>query len=193
MNGCDMLLVKIAGQRLDEDQVRQLRQELIGGCADLMVDAYAAVDHEETYLYCRVDASAPAQALDGVRAQAAECYPDAQISPHERVCDLPGASHGQPAPWHYIVETDVVAEADQDLNDWYDQEHMPGLASVPGTVRAERFVCHGGSPRYHACYDLVTRETFGCAAWLAVRASSWSDRVRPSFRNSKRTMFRKIG
>ena len=28
--------------------------------------------------------------------------------------------------------------------------------------------------------------------WLAVRASDWSGRVRPSFRNTRRTMFKRI-
>lgn len=192
MSRHDLLLLKIDGQRLDEGQAAQLRRFLAVGMNDVTVEAYAAADSVETYVYCRAGAHAPAQVLDAVRARAAERFPQAAATLHCRVSDIPGASHGQPAPWHYIVETDALPEFDQDLNDWYDQEHLPGLASVTGTVRAERFVCEG-SPRYHACYDLVTRETFGCPQWLAVRASAWSDRVRPAFRNTKRTMFTRIG
>ena len=105
--------------------------------------------------------------------------------------DLPGASHGADAPFHYVVETDVVTEHEADFNAWYDEEHLPGLAAVPGTVRAARYVCEEGSPRYHACYDLASLETFGSPAWLAVRATDWSSRVRPSFRNTTRMMFRR--
>ncbi len=47
---------------------------------------------------------------------------------------LPGASASLPAPYHYVVETDVLPEHEADFNRWYDGEHLPGLAAVPGTV-----------------------------------------------------------
>jgi len=103
---------------------------------------------------------------------------------------LDGASAGQFAAYHYVVETDVLPEYENDLNDWYAQEHLPGLASVPGTVRAARYIDVAGSPRYYACYDLASPDALGSAAWLAVRATAWSARVRPAFRNTRRTMFR---
>ena len=51
----------------------------------------------------------------------------------EGVVELAGASHGQDAPFHYVVETDVDDANLAELNDWYEQEHLPGLAAVPGT------------------------------------------------------------
>ncbi|AOB33774.1 hypothetical protein AKI39_15740 [Bordetella sp. H567] len=158
----------------------------------VVVEGYAAIEGAQTYVYCRLpsgDADGAAAAL-GERAR--HVRPDATIRRLRRISDLPGASQGRAAPWHYIVETDVVPEAEQDLNNWYDQEHLPGLANVPGTVRAERFACNEAAPRYHACYDLETVETFGSPPWLAVRATAWSDRVRPSFRNTLRNMFKAI-
>ena len=109
-----------------------------------------------------------------------------------RLQDLRGASHGEAAVFHYVVETDVVPEAERDLNDWYDVEHLPGLAAVPGTIRALRFLNLDGAPHYHSCYELVAQETLGSPAWLAVRHTAWSDRVRPNFRDTKRTMFRRV-
>lgn len=106
--------------------------------------------------------------------------------------DLRGAAHGEAVVFHYVVETDVVPEAEPDLNDWYDVEHLPGLAAVPGTIRALRFLNLDGAPRYHSCYELVAQETLGSPAWLAVRHTAWSDRVRPNFRNTKRTLFRRV-
>jgi hypothetical protein len=108
------------------------------------------------------------------------------------VFDAAGASRNEPAPFHYVVETDVVAEHEADLNAWYDGEHMPGLAACPGSVRARRFRNPDGSPRYHSCYDLVRTETLASEPWLAVRHTAWSERVRPQFRNTKRTMFRRF-
>lgn len=97
------------------------------------------------------------------------------------------------APWHYIVATDIEPAAEADFNAWYDQEHLPGLAAVPGVLRAARFrVAEGPGPRYHACYELADRSAFNGPAWLAVRGTAWSSRVRPHFVNTRRTMYRRV-
>jgi hypothetical protein len=116
-----------------------------------------------------------------------------EISWHRLQClkTLHGASTGEVAPYHYVVETDVLTEHEDDLNAWYEQEHLPGLASVPGTVRAARYLDAAGAPRYYACYDLASPDILGSPAWLAVRGTAWSARVRPAFRNTRRTMFRR--
>jgi hypothetical protein len=106
--------------------------------------------------------------------------------------ELRGASAGETASHHYVVETDVLAEFEDDLNAWYAEEHLPGLAAVPGTVRAARYIDPTGSPRYYACYDLAGAETLGSPEWLAVRATRWSSRVRPAFRNTRRTVFGRV-
>ena len=72
---------------------------------------------------------------------------------------------------------------------WYNTEHMPGLAAVPGCVRASRFINHDHGPLSYACYDLVAQETLGSEPWLAVRHTDWSSRARPHFTNTRRTMF----
>ena len=46
---------------------------------------------------------------------------------------------------------------EEEFNAWYREEHLPGLAAVPGTVGAYRFLRPvGRSPRYVACYDLLS-------------------------------------
>jgi hypothetical protein len=104
--------------------------------------------------------------------------------------ELAGASAGRAAPFRYIVETDVEEGHEADFNAWYDDEHLAGLAAVPGAVRALRYRSLDDRPRYHAYYDLEHPDVLGSPAWLAVRATPWSDRVRPRFVNTKRTMFR---
>lgn len=193
--GADILLLKLSGPRLDGRGLAALRDALVQGSDSLTVQGYAALESEETYVYCRLPSTGTADTAGmaaSLRDRARAYFPGAGIQWLRRIADLPGASAGHAAPWHYVVETDVQEEAEQDLNDWYDQEHLPGLAGVPGTVRAERFICREQTPRYHACYDLATVETYGSPPWLAVRASAWSDRVRPAFRNTKRTMFKEI-
>lgn len=104
-----------------------------------------------------------------------------------------GASAAEEAPYHYVVATDVDPEHEADFNRWYDNEHMPGLAAVPGAVHCARLAnTDGGAPRYHACYDLTAPEVLDCREWLAVRHSTWSSRVRPHFRNPHRIMFRTL-
>ena len=103
-----------------------------------------------------------------------------------------GSSAGESAPFHYIVATDVQPDVEDDFNAWYAREHPPGLARVPGTARAQRLRNEDDAPRYHACYDLVNAETLGSPAWLAVRGTPWSARVRPSFRNTIRLMMRRL-
>ena len=117
---------------------------------------------------------------------------DARADRLTRVADLSGASSGEHAPFHYIVETDAAEGWMDEIVRWYDTEHMPGLAAVPGSVRAQRYINHDGGPRSLACYDLVTPDTLGSPPWLAIRYTAWSDRVRPNFRNTKRTMFRTL-
>lgn len=107
--------------------------------------------------------------------------------------EVRGAAHGHYAPWHYVVATDVLAAQEDDFNAWYEREHLPGLAAVPGNAHAARYrVIEGAGPRYHACYDLTERSAFNSPEWLAVRATPWSSRVRPAFHNTRRTMYQRV-
>lgn len=110
-----------------------------------------------------------------------------------RLRDIPGAAAGSPPQWHYVVATDVRPVAEKEFNAWYEEEHLPGLAAVPGTARAGRYrVVEGPGPRYHACYDLAQRDAFNSPAWLAVRGTPWADRVRPNFQNTRRTLYQRV-
>lgn len=188
----EVLLFKIPGLRLHGERATDVIDILTDTAKSVSVDVHTGAATEETYIYYR-----PSGRIDGVIQEALHArlqglYPAAHTTLLRNVQNIDGDSHGSVPAWHYVVETDVLPEADADLNAWYNNEHLPGLASVPGTIRAQRFVNDGGSPRYHACYDLLTLETFESPPWMAVRATEWSSRVRPNFRNTKRTMFRKV-
>lgn len=144
---------------------------------------YQAVDGTEARLYMPADADT---------AALRRLLPQARWLRLQPLWQRAGEADRQPAPWHYVVATDVLPEHEADFNAWYETEHAPGLAAVPGTVQASRWRCDEGGPRYHACYDLAHEQAFGSPAWLAVRATDWSSRVRPHFRNTRRTMFRRI-
>lgn len=111
----------------------------------------------------------------------------------EQAFERSGASHGEEPAFHYVVEMDPEAGWRDELLDWYDTEHMPGLASVQGTVHAARLLNHDHGPLSLACYDLVSPASLSSAPWLAVRGTEWSSRVRPHFMNARRTMFKTLG
>jgi hypothetical protein len=158
------------------------------------VSANVSLDGADLYAYLWLreptDLAPPAPLARSVAIASGAAAVDA--SRLVRLQDIRGASDGAPTAFHYVVETDVAPEAERDLNDWYDEEHLPGLAAVPGAIRARRLLSLDRAPRYHSCYDLVDKDTLGSPPWLAVRHTAWSDRVRPNFRNTKRTMFRRV-
>lgn len=183
-----------------EAEWQGILKKLAADCIPLAesVAMHAALESDESYIY--LFSREPGAVTPAVLAAVAErvrgepAFGSAQIQPARLrpVFDTVGASSGERPRFHYVVEMDVVPEHESDLNAWYDTEHMPGLAACPGSVRARRFRNPEGSPRYHSCYDLVRTETLGSEPWLAVRHTTWSDRVRPHFRNVKRTMFKRL-
>ncbi|CAM3391017.1 hypothetical protein [Paracidovorax anthurii] len=114
---------------------------------------------------------------------------DVELSRLALMQKLDGASHGQLATVHYVVEMTPQAGWEAELQRWYAREHLPGLAGVPGCVRAQRFMNYDTGPRSLACYDLVDAQAMGSPPWLAVRNTAWSSRVRPRFTATVRTMF----
>lgn len=85
----------------------------------------------------------------------------------------------------------VTPEAEADFNAWYDQEHIPALAAVPGTLMARRFKAEGttgGTHRYVALYHLTSPEVPRGAAWKAAANSPWTDKLRPQFRDHLRIL-----
>ena len=113
----------------------------------------------------------------------------AQVSRLQEVMHLDGPHSDTPMGAHYVVETDPEDGWHQEIYKWYDEEHMPGLARVPGCLVARRYLNLDHSPRSFACYDLHNPEVLSTAAWLAVRGTAWSDICRPHFTNTLRTMF----
>jgi len=103
-----------------------------------------------------------------------------------------GISAGSAAPYHYVVETDVEPEWEAEFNRWYDIEHMPGLAAVPGNVHCARLRSIDAPPRYRAYYELESPQVLERREWLAIRHTAWAERVRPHFHNTRRTMFRTL-
>ena len=180
-------LLLVRHRWVDANPAAALRDARVAG---VDAEVFRSEDGGEGYAYLASASGGdlPPQLEDRIR----QLFPGATLARLELIMTLAGASANEEAPIRYVVETDVQPEHEAEFNAWYDDEHLAGLASVPGNVRASRYRDGTGHPRYHACYDLVQRETLGSPAWLAVRATPWSDRVRPTFVNTKRTLFRRV-
>lgn len=137
------------------------------------------------------------QSLDGQWGRAlqlsAEAAPSEHWQPLRPLQILAGASALERAGYHYAVEADALPEHWPELDAWYTHEHLPGLAAVPGAIQARRYQRLAGSgPRHIACYELTDPAVLQSEPWLAVRHTDWSSRVRPTFVNPRRTMFRRV-
>ena len=64
-----------------------------------------------------------------------------------------------------IVTMDVEPAFVDELNRWYDEEHIPLLSRVPGVLRARRFFDPNGKPRYVALYDLADESVVQHPEW----------------------------
>lgn len=191
-------LIKLAGRHAPQ-ALRLALGAVLSPARLRTLDVLHGDEAELTYAYLTLAADArqdqadpdPAAQRDVLLRACLALCPQPELVGLQCTLDLAGHSSGSHAQWHYIVETDVRPEAEDDFNAWYCTEHMPGLAAVPGTARTRRYL-GTAAPRHYATYDLAAREAFGSEPWLAVRATAWSSRVRPNFYNTRRTMFRRI-
>ena len=108
------------------------------------------------------------------------------------ISHLPGPEPSLQGQVHYVVETDVESGWWDEITQWYEEEHLPGLASVPGCVVAMRYLNLDEGPRSLACYDLVSEAVLTSKEWLAVRATDWSSKARPHFVNTKRDVYPQV-
>ena len=56
-----------------------------------------------------------------------------------------------------VVTVDVDLAVEREFNEWYER-HIRDVVELPGWMRARRYRCLDGEPRYMAMYDLATRD-----------------------------------
>ncbi len=89
-----------------------------------------------------------------------------------------------------IAAMSIGQVAEDEFQDWYDTEHIPALAAVPGVLCARRF--RGtGNRKYVALYHLATPEVQDSAEWKQARQSDWTSRLQPHFRDHLRLVLRR--
>jgi len=85
----------------------------------------------------------------------------------------------------------VAPEHEAEFNDWYDTEHVPALAAVPGVLCARRFRATSANRRYVALYHLASPEVQATPAWKSAADTEWTRKLRPHFRDHLRLVCKK--
>lgn len=117
---------------------------------------------------------------------------------YQTVLDLGSA----PAPARYLFVVGIELEKghEEDFEAWYNTEHLPALAGVPGVNRASRYRRHEAPaaagqeyPEYLALYDITAPDIAGNDAWRAAVETPWTIRLRPHFQAVWRGNYRLAG
>jgi hypothetical protein len=105
---------------------------------------------------------------------------------------LPGNADSPSGAGGLLVNAmNVAPEHDAEFNEWYDHEHIPALAAVPGVLSARRFRDLKGTHRYLALYHLKAPEVTTGADWKNAASTPWTERLRPHFRDHLRILSRR--
>ena len=116
------------------------------------------------------------------------------------MCDVANASATLPAggaPWMYIVHTDIPDHIIDEYNAWYDKEHLPRCANIPGVLRARRYTsvaCTSGNigPKYLTAYDLTGPDVWESSAAQVARKTPWTEKMRSLFSHTRRALYQRI-
>jgi heme-degrading monooxygenase HmoA len=80
----------------------------------------------------------------------------------------------------------VAPEHEAEFNEWYNTEHIPALAAVPGVLCARRFRATSANRKYVALYHLASSDVQATTAWKNAADSEWTRKLRPHFRDHLR-------
>lgn len=84
-----------------------------------------------------------------------------------------------------VASMNVDPAAEAEFNEWYNKEHLPQLASVPGVLCARRFRAggEGVERKYLALYHLKDTAVSRSDAWQKAANTPWTEKMRPHFRD----------
>jgi hypothetical protein len=99
---------------------------------------------------------------------------------------VPGDQTAAPGAEALLVASmNIDPAAEADFTEWYNTEHLPQLASVPGVLSARRYRATDteSERRYLALYHLRDAGVSRSQAWSSAANTPWSERMRPHFRD----------
>jgi len=104
-----------------------------------------------------------------------------------------GAAPDEPAPVLLAVALSVPAGAEDDLQAWYTDEHIPMLLEVPGWQRIRRFRLvrgmDGPAPEFLSVHELAGPQVLDEPGYRAAISTPWRDRIVASALGRERRVF----
>ena len=97
----------------------------------------------------------------------------------------------------YMVQMDIPAEHEAELNRVYDAEHVPMLSKVPGVHKVSRYRLEQsndpGMQKYLAIYEIDSPAIVDSDAWkTAGEWGDWASKIRPQTTERHHSFFQKI-
>jgi hypothetical protein len=99
---------------------------------------------------------------------------------------VPGDQTAAPGAGALLVASmNIDPTVEDEFTDWYNSEHLPQLAAVPGVLSARRFRATdtASERRYLALYHLRDAGVSRSDAWSQAANTPWTERMRPHFRD----------
>jgi hypothetical protein len=84
-----------------------------------------------------------------------------------------------------VASMNIDPAVEAEFSEWYDTEHVPQLAAVPGVLSARRYRASdtGSERRYLALYHLRDVPVSRSDAWKKAAHTPWTERMTPLFRD----------
>jgi hypothetical protein len=84
-----------------------------------------------------------------------------------------------------VASMNVDPAAEPGFNEWYNAEHLPQLAAVPGVLCARRYSSSAADRerQYLALYHMTSPDVSRSDAWNKAADTEWTRRMRPHFRD----------
>jgi hypothetical protein len=92
-----------------------------------------------------------------------------------------GASANEPVKVIFVIGRAAGSIPLEEFRDWYDHDHMGGLASVPGIVSAMRYEAIDDPTHFLAVYEVSDPDVMSTSAWKDVSKTAWTTRVRSRY------------
>lgn len=91
-----------------------------------------------------------------------------------------------------VVRVDVAPEDEDELNRWYEEEHLPERLAVPGIKSATRYRSVERAGRYLAVYQTDDPRLPLSEAYMARRPTPWGRRVMQQWTSMERSVWELI-
>ena len=117
--------------------------------------------------------------------------PNRVVNVYRKILQI-GDDPPEPVPFIFKARMDIDPEIEDVFHEWYNHEHAPKLAAVPGCVRVRRFAAVRGTPRFAAIYDLDSAGVLDSEAWIEAREYGRTQSMRTRMSNVTKSCYERV-